>query len=129
MLDVNQHITFLIRLTQLWSGVNLVVGLALAAFAVAAATLVVSAREEPPGTEVAAGVTAATLAVVALAALVWAVAHHVAGRGLRTRKPWARNLALMLAAFNLLLLPLGTALGLYTLWVLLHEHVRVEFHA
>ena len=35
----------------------------------------------------------------------------------------------MLAAFNLLLLPLGTALGLYTLWVLLHEHVRVEFHA
>ena len=126
---MSRHITFLIRLTQLWSGVNLIVGLALAAFAVAAATLVVSAREEPPGTEVAAGVTAATLAVVALAALVWAVAHRVAGRGLRTRKPWARNLALMLAAFNLLLLPLGTALGLYTLWVLLHEHVRVEFHA
>ena len=77
----------------------------------------------------AAGVTAATLAVVAMAAIVWAVAHHVAGRGLQTRKAWARNLALMLAAFNLLLLPLGTALGLYTLWVLLHEHVRVEFHA
>ena len=126
---MSRHIRFLIRLTQLWSGVNLVVGLALAAFAVAAATLVVSAREEPPGTEVAAGVTAATLAVVAVAALVWAVAHHVAGRGLRARNPWARNLALMLAAFNLLLLPLGTALGLYTLWVLLHEHVRVEFHA
>ena len=126
---MSRHITFLIRLTQLWSGVNLVVGLALAAFAVAAATLVVSAREEPPGTEVAAGVTAATLAMVALAALVWAVAHHVAGRGLRTRKSWARNLALMLAAFNLLLLPLGTALGLYALWVLLHEEVRVGFHA
>jgi len=124
--DVTRHITFLIRLTQLWSGFNLVVGLALAAFAVAAATLVVSA---PPGTEVAAGVTAATLAVVALAAIVWAVAHHVAGRGLRTRKVWARHLALMLGAFNLLLLPLGTALGLYTLWVLLHEQVRVEFQA
>jgi hypothetical protein len=26
-----------------------------------------------------------------------------------------------------LLLPLGTALGLYTLWVLLHEQVRLEF--
>ena len=38
-------------------------------------------------------------------------------------------LALALAAFDLLLLPLGTALGLYTLWVLLHEQVRVEFHA
>ena len=63
------------------------------------------------------------------AAIVWAAAHYLAGRGLRGRKPWARNLALILAAFNLLLLPLGTALGLYTLWVLLHEHVRVEFHA
>ena len=58
-----------------------------------------------------------------------ALAHHVAGRGLRARKAWARNFALMLAAFNLLLLPLGTALGLYTLWVLLHEQVRAEFHA
>jgi hypothetical protein len=122
---VTRHVTFLIRLIQLWSGFNLIVGLALTAFAVAAATLVVSA---PPGTEVAAGVTAATLAVVALAALAWAVAHQVANRGLRMRKAWARHFALMLAAFNLLLLPLGTALGLYTLWVLLHEHVRVEFH-
>jgi uncharacterized membrane protein (DUF2068 family) len=124
---VTRHVTFLIRLTQLWSGFNLVVGLALTAFSVAAAMLVVSAREQPPGTEVAAGVTAATLAVVALAAIVWAVAHHVAGRGLRTRKAWARHLALVLAAFDLLLLPLGTALGVYTLWVLLHEQVRLEF--
>ncbi len=124
-----RHVTFLIRLTQLWSGFTLVAGLALAAFSVAAAALTVSAREQPPGTEVAAGVTAATLAVVALAAIAWAVAHHAAGRGLRSRKAWARHLALMLAAFNLLLLPLGTALGLYTLWVLLHEQVRVEFHA
>jgi hypothetical protein len=126
---VTRHVTFLIRLTQLWSGFNLVIGLAVTAFAVAAATLAVSAREQPPGTEVAAGITAASLAVVALAALLWALAHHAAGRGLRARRPWARNLALVLAAFNLLLLPLGTALGLYTLWVLLHEEVRAGFHA
>jgi hypothetical protein len=124
---MTRHVTFLIRVTQLWSGFNLVIGLALTAFCAAAATLAISAREQPPGTEVAAGVTAATLGVVALAAMVWAVAHHVAGRGLRTRHAWARNLALILAAFNLLLLPLGTALGLYTLWVLLHEQVRLEF--
>ena len=126
---MTRHVTFLIRVTQIWSGFNLVIGLALTAFSAAAATLAVSAREQPPGTEVAAGVTAATLGVVALAAMVWAVAHHVAGRGLRTRSAWARNLALILAAFDLLLLPLGTALGIYTLWVLLHEQVRVEFHA
>ena len=126
---MTRHVTFLIRLTQLWSGFNLVVGSGPGGVCRGGGDLVVSAPGEPPGTEVAAGVTAATLAVVALAAIVWAVAHHVASRGLLTRKAWARNLALMLAAFNLLLLPLGTALGLYTLWVLLHEEVRAGFHA
>ena len=127
---MTRHVTFLIRLTQLWSGFNLVVGLALAAFAVAAATLVVSAREQPPGTEVAAGRHRGDAgrggpgrAGVGRRRITSPAA------GSEPARPWARNLALMLAAFNLLLLPLGTALGLYTLWVLLHEHVRVEFHA
>ena len=51
------------------------------------------------------------------------------GPSRQSRRAWARNLALMLAVCNLLLLPLGTALGLYTLWVLLHEEVRTGFHA
>jgi hypothetical protein len=123
---VTRHVTFLTRLLALWSGFNLVIGLALAAFAVAAAMLAVSTRTEPGG-EVAAGITAATLAVVAVAALVWAAAHHAATRGLRGHHAWARNLALVLALFDLLLLPLGTALGVYAMWVLLHEEVRSTF--
>lgn len=121
-----RHVTFLTRLLALWSGFNLVIGLALAAFAAAAAMLAVSTRTEP-GSEVAAGITAATLAVLAVAALVWAAAHHAATRGLSGHHAWARNLALALALFDLLLLPLGTALGVYTLWVLLHEEVRSTF--
>jgi hypothetical protein len=123
---VTRHVTFLTRLLALWSGFNLVIGLALGAFAVAAALLAVSPRAEP-GAEVAAGITAATLAVVAIAALAWAAAHHAATRGLCAHRAWARNLALVLALFDLLLLPLGTALGVYTLWVLLHEDVRSRF--
>jgi hypothetical protein len=123
---VGAHVRLLVRLVQGWAVVNLIIGLSLAAFAIAAALLVTAAGTEP-GTEVAAGVTAATLTVLALAALAWAGAHWQAARGLTRGRPWARNLALVLAAFNLLLLPLGTALGLYTLWVLLHEHVREQF--
>jgi uncharacterized membrane protein YidH (DUF202 family) len=123
---VGAHVRLLVRLVQGWAVVNLIIGLSLTAFAVAAALLVTAAGTEP-GTEVAAGVTAATLTVLALAALAWAAAHWQAARGLTRGRPWARNLALVLAAFNLLLLPLGTALGLYTLWVLLHEHVREQF--
>lgn len=123
---MGQHFRLLVRFVQGWAAINVIIGFALTAFAVSAATLAMD-RNIAPGTEVAAGVTAATLAVVAIAALAWGAAHWHAARGLALGRPWARNLALVLAAFNLLLLPLGTALGLYTLWVLLHEEIREQF--
>ena len=43
----------------------------------------------------------------------------IAGWGLYERRQWARILAIVLAFLNLLHPPLGTALGIYTLWVLL----------
>ena len=43
----------------------------------------------------------------------------IAGWGLLDRQPWARMLAIVLALFTLFHLVLGTALGIYTLWVLL----------
>lgn len=124
---MGRHVTFLVRLTLLWSALNGLAGLALLAFSAAAVTLVFSTSGQPPGSEVAAGVTAATLAVLALSALLWAVVHLAAGRGLGARRPWARMLALVLALFDVLLLPLGTALAAYTLWVLLQEEARRQF--
>ncbi len=122
------HVDFLIRLFRFWAAFNAIIGVSLSAFACAAATIVVTgARLEAPGTEVAAGVTTATFAVLALAALVWAGAHAICARGLAARRAWARNGSLVLAVLNLLLLPFGTALGLYTIWVALHEDVRRTF--
>lgn len=119
-----RHVAFLSRLFLLWSAFNAIIGIAVAAFAVAAASLVSADR---PGIEVAAGVTSATLFVLAMAALVWAAAHKICHRGLDRRRPWARNVALVLAVFNLLLLPLGTALGIYTVWIMLHDEVRQAY--
>jgi hypothetical protein len=42
-----------------------------------------------------------------------------AGYGLLQREPWARVLSLVLAFLSLFNAPFGTALGIYTLWVLL----------
>ena len=42
----------------------------------------------------------------------------VTGYGLIARKPWARILAIVLGILTMLKLPFGTALGVYTLWVL-----------
>jgi len=126
---VPRHVGFLARLLLVWSAFNAIVGLALCAFGVAAALVARNPAGAGPGIEVAAGITAATLLLVGVSALVWAVAHYSCGRGLTRRRRWARSLALALAVFDLLLVPLGTAVGLYAVWVLLHEDARRLFDA
>ncbi len=51
--------------------------------------------------------------------LASAVLGLLAGWGLLNYRPWARVLALILGVISLIHLPFGTALGIYTLWVLL----------
>lgn len=49
------------------------------------------------------------------------------GRALDGRHPSGRFGALLLAVPNLLAVPFGTALSLYTFWVLLNDEARQEF--
>lgn len=53
----------------------------------------------------------------------------VVGRGVRQRRAGTRAPALALAGVNLLLLPFGTALGVYTFWVMLNDDARRAFGA
>lgn len=124
---MDRHVGLLSRLYLAWSAFTAIAGAAVAAFGTAAVLIALAPDAGQPGTEVAAGVTAATLFLVALCALLWAGAHYASARGLRHRRAWARLLALALAAFDVLLVPLGTALGLYAIWVLLHEDARPLF--
>jgi hypothetical protein len=55
------------------------------------------------------------------------VAHIILAWGLFQREPWARVLGLVLGILALLRPPLGTALGVYTLWVLLPQHSGQEY--
>ena len=59
--------------------------------------------------------------------LVSAVIGILAGWGLLDRQPWARMLAIVLGCFNLIDMPFGTALGVYTLWVLLPAKSEEEY--
>lgn len=56
--------------------------------------------------------------VIAAIAVVWTVLALLVGYALLTRKPWGRVLAIVLAILSLIKIPFGTALGIYTLWVL-----------
>lgn len=50
-----------------------------------------------------------------------------AGWGLLQKQEWARILAIILSALNLLGFPFGTAIGVYGLWVLLNKETAPMF--
>jgi hypothetical protein len=77
---------------------------------------------------VAAGVTAATFSIVALLLVMWAAVNAWLGRELRRgTRPLTRTIAFVVAVLHLFVLPFGTALGVYTMWVLLHPETRARF--
>jgi hypothetical protein len=55
---------------------------------------------------------------IAILTIAGAVASLAAGLSLLQRKPWGRALAMVLGILVLVRIPFGTALGIYTLWVL-----------
>lgn len=61
--------------------------------------------------------------------LVKAAMGFIAGWGLLQREEWARIFALVLGFIALLSVPIGTALGIYTLWVLLPSQSEGEYRA
>jgi hypothetical protein len=58
---------------------------------------------------------------------VLGAAHLLLAWGLFERQPWARALGIVLGFLALLRMPFGTALGIYTLWVLLPESSGREY--
>jgi hypothetical protein len=61
--------------------------------------------------------------------LVKAAAGFIAGWGLLQREPWARLLTLVMGFIALFNIPFGTALGIYTFWVLLPRDAEEEYRA
>jgi hypothetical protein len=56
-----------------------------------------------------------------------AVLSILTGWGLLERQPWARTLAIVLGCLSLIKVPFGTALGIYTMWVLLPAASEEEY--
>lgn len=60
----------------------------------------------------------ALLPIIGVITVVWAALALLTGYALLTRKPWGRVLAIVAGVLSLIRIPFGTALGVYTLWVL-----------
>jgi hypothetical protein len=83
----------------------------------------------PPEATAATGFLRPLLSVIGILVLAKAACGFVAGWGLLQRETWARVVALVLAFIALFNVPFGTAIGVYTLWVLLPSESQKEYDA
>jgi hypothetical protein len=119
---VERHVKLLAILAGLWGALAMLVGVSM---------LLLSAGALAAGTalEFAAGLTAAVLAIVGVFSLLYGGAHVWASVLLRRRTAFGRVLMLALALVDLVVLPFGTALGVYAAWALLTNEGRRLFEA
>ena len=71
----------------------------------------------------------ALLPAIGLCFLLVAGIGIAIGWGLLARQSWARMLTIVFGAISLIDIPFGTALGIYTLWVLLPAESEEEYRS
>jgi hypothetical protein len=120
---MRSHVNLLGILQLTWGGMGLLLGVSLLLLAVGAAAI----ARATPGDPLTAGFTALLFVVFATALALGGVANAWVGRAIRQYRSPGRTGALMLSVVNLFVLPFGTALAIYTFWVLLHNDVRTLF--
>jgi hypothetical protein len=49
--------------------------------------------------------------------------------GLMQRRPWGRTMSIVMSILSMLKFPVGTALGIYTLWVMAPAVSAMEYEA
>lgn len=115
--DMEKHVTLLGALHLAAGAVLLAVALFM--FVAVAGGGLISRDPDAIAITTLVGITVATfLSFLALPGLA-------AGWGLLKRRWWSRILALIIGAVNLLNVPFGTALGVYTIWVLMQDETVV----
>jgi hypothetical protein len=119
--DLQQHVTILGWLYVVGHAVFLVIGAFVFLLLIGLAP--VTGEPEPIWVLTLVGTTVGLL----MAAL--GLPGLLAGWGLLTRKPWARVLAIVVGILSLVNVPIGTAIGLYTLWTLTQPAATEYFTA
>ncbi len=112
-------------LATLWGALAVIIGIAMLLLSAGALAELLAPLEA--SLSLAAGLAAVGFALFGVFALVFGGAHIWAAALLRNHKPFGRILMLALALANLLVIPFGTALGCYAMWVLLKNDTHRLF--
>ena len=122
---MERHVRLLGILAGLWGALATMVGVSM--LLLSAGALAELLDSVGTAVEFAAGLTAAALALIGVFSLLYGAAHAWASVLLRRRAAFGRVLMLALALADLVVLPFGTALGIYALWTLLTNEGRRLF--
>jgi Trk-type K+ transport system membrane component len=68
------------------------------------------------------------LVIIGTIIFIVSIAGILGAVGLMRKQEWGRILVIVVSFFNLVHIPLGTALGVYSLWVLLNDEIVRIFH-
>ncbi|HEX6938152.1 MAG TPA: hypothetical protein VF158_01980 [Longimicrobiales bacterium] len=118
------HVTVLGWLQILLGAFDVLI--AVATFGAIAGVGLLAGLSGEPGVTIIGGVLGT---IIGFLVLLTAIPNLLAGFGLLARKSWARILALILAVLNAFKFPWGTALAVYTFWVLLHAETKRMFRS
>lgn len=59
--------------------------------------------------------------------VLFGLPHVIGGIALLNHKSWARTLVIVMSFFALAGFPIGTAIGIYSLWVLFNDDIKKAF--
>lgn len=126
-----RHLPILILLVRIWGALSMLIGVSMLLLAIGALAILFDPTwpAEAFGTGITAGAFAFVFGVLGGFAVAWGAAHLWAGGLLREHRPLGRVVTLTLSLVNLLVLPFGTAMGAYALWLLMTHDARLLFEA
>jgi hypothetical protein len=123
---VTRHVDILGLLFVLMGAFELVVA-ALVGLGMIGGGAVLGLASGDPDAVVAGGFMGLMGLVTSVISGILAIPGVLVGAGIRRRRPWARIGGLVLGAFQLTSIPLGTMLGVYAFVTLLDKDVAAEF--
>jgi hypothetical protein len=120
---MRDHLELLVLLQRVWGAFGVLTGTSLGVLATGTNAALVQLG--PIGRAERAAIW--LLAASGLLLLTLGAGALAAASGIRRRRPAARVAALALAVPNLVIVPFGTVLGVYTIWALINDDARREF--
>jgi hypothetical protein len=127
-MTMREHVRLLAIIQLVWSAIGFLLGvLALFFFGGIGMMVATEAATSDPDAAAAPAIVGLIVVGLALLMLVLTIPGALAGWGLLNGKSWARILTIVLSALNLVNVPIGTALGIYGIWVMVNPEVEAQF--